>query len=67
MELMYGTNEQGECGLCDGKRWMTLQPMNFVAPCVGCSGDRSLPDIEKERGVKLFKNSMGEWTEIKLN
>jgi hypothetical protein len=66
MDLMYGADDKGECAICHGKMWMTLQPMNYVAPCLGCSGDRMLPDIEKERQMKLQRDQSGHWTEVPL-
>lgn len=51
------------CSMCQGKKWITLYPMGFVAPCLECSGDRKLSDIESDAGGKLTKIN-GEWTMV---
>ncbi len=55
--------DQKKCGGCGGKKWMVLQPMNFVAPCVVCSGDRKLGDIENEKNMVLTQDCDGYWME----
>lgn len=49
-----------DCKMCEGKKWITLQPMNLVAPCVGCSADKKLSEIEADQNGKLCK-VRGEW------
>ncbi len=60
-----------KCDGCNGRKWMTLHSgstgfMDVVAPCIVCSGDRSLTAIEKERGMKLLRDSGGKWHEIQI-
>lgn len=55
--------KESDCMGCAGRKWMTLQPMNLVAPCVVCSPNRNLSDIEKSKGMRLEKNQNGAWYE----
>lgn len=49
-----------ECKMCKGKQWITLIPMNFVAPCLKCSGGKKLSEIEADAGGTLQKID-GQW------
>lgn len=63
-----------QCEMCKDRQWISLQmnPLDrasdLVAPCLGCSGDKKLANIEKERGIKLIRDTgTGQWTEQTIN
>ena len=50
------------CEDCDGFGIMTLMPQNIIAPCLGCSAEENLSDLEerKERLLTTTEEETGK-------
>jgi hypothetical protein len=45
----------------------TDQSQRLAAPCLGCAGHKTLKQIERERGIVIYRNEDGMFYEATLN
>lgn len=61
-----------KCETCGDRQWMVLRPnptrhdTDLVAPCLGCSAHKSLPQISRERAIRLERDEAGAWCEVRI-